>query len=434
MKKLLELFFLLNFIWISNTFAQTTATLNVASSYKSTKILDNLPPSSFFTFDFEGNYIFLANINKQTKIAKVTPDNQTSILVDRVSQPVLGLSFNKGKVYAIFRGRITVVNHGAFTDVVTGLPAGGDYANSSVVFNDGKMYFSVGTATNSGIVGPDNAWLKKQPSLHDLPCKILKINQVSFETDNFLTAKKNDKAVTGAFMPFNTKNFSDQVAGSEKCSGSIMRANPDGSNLEMVAYGFHNPKGISFDSSGNLYTLDSAMEDRGLRPVKGGKDSLFKVARGTWYGWPDFAAGGELDNPIIAEYPNSPPKPETNFDPGRLSQFAVSQFAGNTGLAVEGNKVVEFQLGSNNLEDLATAANGYQISQIKFGPDGNLYVLVSSGKISELWKIESTKHPLTLGTTSKHTLPISWSISLTVMTIGLIATYIVYKNRQETIM
>jgi glucose/arabinose dehydrogenase len=434
MKKLIGVFFLLNFLLSIPVFAENSAGVNVGSDFRATKILGDLPQSGLFTFDFEGNYIFAQSAKGGTKIVKVTPDNITSVLVERTSQPVLGLSFYKGKVYAVFRGRISVINKGNFSDVVTGLPAGGDYGNGSVIFNDGKMYFSVGTATNSGIVGADNTWLKTSPSIHDLLCRPLKINQVNIEGDNFLTAKKDDKAVTGSFMPFNTKNYSDTVPGSEKCNGSIMRANPDGSNLELVAYGFHNPKGVSFDPDGRLYTLDSAMEDRGVRPVKDGKDALYAVTQGTWYGWPDYNAGQEVGNSLIAEIPNAVPKPETTFDAGHLSQFTLSRFD-SSGLALTDNKIVEFKLSSGKLSDFAAVAPGYKINQFKFGPDDRLYVLISNGKVSELWKIESTKHPIvTLGTSGREPLPLSWSISITAATIiGLIGVYFVWRNRQQPI-
>ncbi|MBX4205440.1 MAG: PQQ-dependent sugar dehydrogenase [Candidatus Doudnabacteria bacterium] len=427
---------LLNFLYINLAFGETEADiLKVPSDFRATKILDKLPLSKYFTFDFEGNFIFNQAAGGTERIVKVAPSGEPVVLVDRVSQPLLGLSFHQGKVYAIFRGRVDVVNQGSFSDLVTGLPASGDYANSSVIFHDGKMYFSVGTATNSGLVGADNGWLKGQPSVHDLPCKAVKINQINIETDNFLTARKDDKASTGSFMPFNTPAYTETLSGSLKCSGAIMRANPDGSNLELVAYGFHNPKGLSFDSKNNLYTLDSAMEDRGVRPVKDGRDSLFAVSGGTWHGWPDFNAGREIDNPIIKEHPNTPPQPLATFDPGQLSQFVISDFDQDTGLAtVGGKKVSEFGLRSGKLKDFVTLAPDYRIDQIKFGPDNNLYAMVSNGKNSELWKVESTKHPIVKsGTRGTKNFPIAWSASLTITVLGFIATYLVWKNRQQPI-
>ena len=45
-------------------------------------------------------------------------------------------------------------------------PAYGDHHTNGPVIKDGYIYFSTGTATNAGVVGPDNAefgWLKRFP-------------------------------------------------------------------------------------------------------------------------------------------------------------------------------------------------------------------------------------------------------------------------------
>ena len=71
-------------------------------------------------------------------------------------------------------GRILRVGlDGSITPVVEGIPSMGDHhTNGPRVGPDGLLYFGVGTATNSGVVGPDNAdfgWLKRHPELCDVP-------------------------------------------------------------------------------------------------------------------------------------------------------------------------------------------------------------------------------------------------------------------------
>jgi hypothetical protein len=435
MKKGIGLFFLLIFATPFYAFAQE-GSLTVAADYKATKILDNLNGATLFTFDFMGNYILTQTQGQKTQIVKVTPGNtDQTVLLDHSTQPINGLSFHDGLVYVSLRGHVSVIKNGRLRDVVTGLPAMGDYGNSPVIFENNKMYFSVGTATNSGIVGPDNAWLTSQPSIHDLACRPLTLNQTAAESDNFLTKKKGSKATTGPFQPFNTNIYTDQTSASEKCNGAIFSANPDGSNLQLVAFGLHNPKGISFDSKRNLYTLDQAMENRGLRPVQNGKDSLFYIKDGLWYGWPDYNAGQSTGSSLIKNLPNAVPTPEAVFDQGHLSQFVVNQFASNSGLAVnDGIKVSKFDLNSGKLSDFITLPPNLKIQQIKFGPDNNFYVLAGDGKISQLWQIESTKKPAAVignTTSSSHPLPMAWSISLTVIAVGLLSAYLVYHNQQR---
>ncbi len=53
---------------------------------------------------------------------------------------------------------------GTKEDIIEGLPSNGDHHNNRVVFGpDGKLYFGQGTATNSGVVGRDNGWVKEHP-------------------------------------------------------------------------------------------------------------------------------------------------------------------------------------------------------------------------------------------------------------------------------
>jgi glucose/arabinose dehydrogenase len=336
MKKALGVFFLLIFTVPVTTFAQSLELADLPSSYTATKVLDNLPLTSYFTYDPEGNFIVAEKVGNNTKIVKISPDGQQTVLLQNISQPLLGLSFFKGKVYVITRGRIATITRGRLADVVSGLPASGDYANSGVIFEGGRMYFTVGTATNSGIVGPDNSWLLSRPSTHDLACDEMVINQVNKESDNVLTKKKDDKAYTGPFLSFNTQAKSEFTTSSAKCNGSILSANPDGSGLSVYAFGLHNPKGVSFDSKGNLYVLDSAMQDRGVRPVKDGKDALYKVSKGNWYGLPDFNAGNSIGEALVKNPPNAAPIPESTFAPGHISQFTINQFDESTGLAIYG--------------------------------------------------------------------------------------------------
>ena len=119
---------------------------------------------------------------------------------------------------------------------------------------------------------------------------------------------------------------------------------PDGSDLELVAWGFRNPFGLTFAPDGWLYVTDNGYDDRGSRPAWGTGDYLWKVEKGRWHGWPDFAGGVPISEfappgekapePVLAEPPGSPPHPTVLFGVHSSSNgldFSASEAFGHAG-------------------------------------------------------------------------------------------------------
>jgi glucose/arabinose dehydrogenase len=166
-------------------------------------------------------------------------------------------------------------------------------------------------------VGTDNyefGWLKRTPELHDVPCKDVTLAGANFTSSNPLTPDEDDKATTGAFVPFGTSTQKGQVIpGKVPCSGAIMKVPANGGNVELVAWGFRNPFGLAFAPDGQLYATENGYDDRGSRPVWGSADYLWRVKAGAWHGWPDFADGRPIEQDRYA--PPSKAKPPTLLDP-----------------------------------------------------------------------------------------------------------------------
>jgi glucose/arabinose dehydrogenase len=250
------------------------------------------------------------------------------LIADGFNPPLTGITFHKGYIYVAHRGVITRVGlNGKKQDLIIGLPSFGDHHNNRVVFGqDGKMYFGQGTATNSGVVGEDNHWLKKYPFFHDYPGAFVVVTGKNFKTKNLLTDEPNDTVWTGPFSPFGVHVYQNEyIKGIVKASGSILRANEDGSGLELFAWGLRNPFGIKFDSYNRLFCSNHGIDVRGSRPVAESPDEFQWVRQGMWYGWPDFTGGLPVTNPIfkpegkkqpqflLAKHPMTPPKPVTVF-------------------------------------------------------------------------------------------------------------------------
>lgn len=337
---------------------------------------------------------------------------------------VTGACWHQGYLYFCNTNTLSRIGpHGQVEDLVTGLPGLGDHqTNHPVVGPDGKIYFGQGTVTNAGIVGADDyafEWLPKYPQEHDVPAEDITLTGVNYTYPDMLGDMRNT-VETGAFVPFGTATHPGQVIpGNVKASGAILRCNPDGSRLEVVAWGLRNPYGIAFDTEGMLFCTEHGMDERGKRFIVDDPDDFYAIREGTWYGWPDFSSGIRIDDPVwgkggmgrkmlLQRHPNeNPPKPFCSF-PTHVAANGVDfcrnhsfGFYGDAFVALWGDlapittirsaatpagfKVVRVDMKTgavhnfavNKIEGPASKLphNGFERpSHVAFGPDGALYV------------------------------------------------------------
>ena len=263
------------------------------------------------------------------KVLRLTERGFT-VIADGFHPPLTGITEHEGNIYVAHRGYVTIIQpDGTKKDIIEGLPSMGDHHNNRVVFGpDGKMYFGQGTATNSGVVGKDNGWVKQHPFFHDYPGSRLKLRGENFQSSGFLNGYQDRVVTTGAYVPFGVETYPGKVVdGVTRASGSILRANPDGSELELVAWGLRNPFRLRFDRFNRLFAANHGMDERGSRPVANSPDEFQWIRPGMWYGFPDFTGGQPVTMPqfrsegkpqptfLLAEHPMQPPLPVANFPP-----------------------------------------------------------------------------------------------------------------------
>jgi hypothetical protein len=292
-----------------------------------------------------------------------------------------------------------------------------------LVFKDNAMYLSIGTVTNAAVVGVDNAvfgWLKKPElrQLHDVPCQDIVLTDQTFSSDNPLedgeqTVETSPYSAFGTALPAGST-----VSGDVKCNGAVLRANPDGTNLQVVAWGLRNPYGLEIGPDGELYITMHGFDARGSRPVENAWDCFYKVEEGSWYGWPDFVCGVPVTDPqfktkdkpqpqfLISNHPTEdPPQPIGKFNPHAATNgFAFSpsevwgkptdafialfgDFTPATGTVPEpqGVKVVRLDTTTGEISDFITNKFSVEASKrnagglehpsdVTFGPDGAMYI------------------------------------------------------------
>lgn len=273
----------------------------------------------------------------EPRLLRVDAEGRTTVVAaGGRGGPWTGVVFHSGAFYVadgnVLEGGklIRISTDGRIETLVADLPSFGDHhTNGPAVGPDGWIYFAQGTATNSGVVGEDNAqfgWLGRKPQFHDIPGKDITLTGENFETADVLNPGSNRRVRTGAFLPFGMPSAPGQVIrGQVKCSGAVLRVRPEGGEPELVAWGFRNPFGLAFAADGALYVTENGFDDRGSRPAWGTPDFLWRVEKGLWYGWPDFCGGepldGEMFRPpgkdrprrVLAHHPNPPPRPVAKF-------------------------------------------------------------------------------------------------------------------------
>jgi len=218
--------------------------------------------------------------------------------------PIGGILYHDGKLYVSHRDRnrlgvITAfgLRDGSRRTIVGGMPAQGDNGLTDLALKpDGRLYFGIGTATNSGIVGLDNwgvGWVRQYPKVHDQPWTKLRLRIVRLDSRNPIAGLfgPGEKAVTGAFQPFDRANKGNVYPPQNgKYNGCIYSVALDGGDLKAEAYGIRLPRGLAFNDLGSLFFTNNGMELRGTRPVKDDPDVLCRFLPDTWYGWPDKTA------------------------------------------------------------------------------------------------------------------------------------------------
>ncbi|MEX2336217.1 MAG: glucose dehydrogenase [Fulvivirga sp.] len=352
---------------------------------------------------------------------------QTLIAAGGKNGPWNGVTYHDDYFYVSEGGQLEggkilkISKAGEVQTLVEDLPSFGDHHTNGPAIKGGFVYFGQGTATNSGIVGEDNAqfgWLPRKQEFHDIPCESITVNAENFVTSNVLTQAEKDKAVTGPYSSFNATVEQGQViSGALPCSGAIMRVPVDGGDLELVAWGLRNPYGLAFSSAGALYVTENSYDVRGSRPIWGTGDVLWKIEQGKWYGWPDYNAGIPIANfkapgedqpkQLLAEHPGEPPNPVavfgvhsssngiafSNANFGHTGAVFVAQFgdmAPDVGKVISpvGYKVVKVSIANGVIEDFVVnkGKKGGPASwlesggierpvAVQFSPEGDLYIV-----------------------------------------------------------
>ncbi|GIM29544.1 hypothetical protein CPJCM30710_22100 [Clostridium polyendosporum] len=259
-----------------------------------------------FDVDDMGNYY----IATSTEVQVIDNYGKSLTLFKDKDLSITTIIYNKQKLYYISSTKLYSYNlkNKKHEIIMDNLPNFGDYKYSKILAKENYLYISIGSATNSGVVGPDNLWMNNSP-IHDLTPKTIVLKGKNFNNNS-----------TGAFVPYGTINTSgERIPAHFPGNASVIRVNTLSKKGESFCWGIRNIEGWDMNSKGKIYAVVGGMENRGLRPVPGDKDYIYELKYGLWYGWPDYSGGDPINSPrfrkegeekvsfILEEHPTTNP-------------------------------------------------------------------------------------------------------------------------------
>lgn len=365
-------YFIVKRVYSTYNVACTDKNINYYVKYKGiNKAVD-------FDKDEEGNFY----IAYKNKIQFIDIKGKSKTIVKSTNGDIMSISFYKDKLYYSCGHSIYCYNieNGSTKELISSIPNFGDYKKIFIKVSGDYIYASIGSATNSGVVGNDNKWISENPYNFDITPNTITLSGINFGSEK-----------TGAFVPYKTSNIKGQIIPNHfPGNSSVIIININTNASETFAWGIRDIEGMDFDSNGKLIAVVGGMEDRGLRPVKGDVDYIYEIKKGKWYGWPDYSGGDPVDSPkfknknkrILDKVPNiNPPAPTYEYDKvSSLESLAVDN-NGILGLKnsvfvydKNSNSVINFR--GNNKNNYIMMPNKAYIENLKIYSDG-MYILDS---------------------------------------------------------
>ncbi|MFD3001516.1 PQQ-dependent sugar dehydrogenase [Pontibacter toksunensis] len=245
------------------------------------------------------------------RVIALHANGETETIDMNVQAGPRGIAWRDGELYMALKGgyHMQIVKYnlqtGELKVLIDSLPSGGWHEPGGPIFgDDGLMYFGNGSVSQQGVVLPAGFTvdMAKHPLAHDVPGQ-----DVTLSGNN---VRSRDPRMpypymveTGPFKPFGTAAKKGEVVkGSINCNSAVWRSRPDGSDMELLAWGIRNPFGMALNEEGELYVSDNDFEEKGERAMAKDPDCIWHIKNASqpfgsiqtpdWYGFPDFCHDG----------------------------------------------------------------------------------------------------------------------------------------------
>lgn len=339
-----------------------------------------------FAFDEEGN-LYLAF---EDTIRVLNKDGNDELIIRESKFNILDILYYNKKLYIATDNRILEYNLDAksYKELITDIPNNGMNKKVNLLLNNDKLYFSVGSNTNSGVVN-------SKGEAFDIAT-----------SPWILTGNNYGDGKTGAFSPYSVSNELGEKVESQKIgNAAILSYDIRTEEVKLYAHGIRNINGWDTDNEGKIKAIVGGMEDLPPRNIKDDKDYIYNLQEENWYGWPDYSGGDPITSPrftdsvrqefLIKNHPDKNPSAPIyqDNDVSSLQGLAIDKdgicFEKNTIVFGNNKKGFIYALSKDGVaRDLVDLGDKSKIEKIIFYKD-SFYILDS--KLGCLYNLEYNK-------------------------------------------
>ena len=338
-------------------FHWTVAVLKKDSSGNAGDELADIPADhSFVLSKFDMNIMDLPT-GFESKLYAHLPITQPTVVTFDSTGAMIVLSLDGHIV------KMTDTDHDGYAETATMLfEDPGDKVNYAVglAYHDGKTYISdAGRISILSDSDKDGKLDTIQPIVEGLPTW-----KHTFHSNNGIAFGPDNKLYVGVGAT------TDHGPIQDKFEASILRMNPDGSDLEVFATGFRNPYDLAFSPKGELFTADNSPDEPDDTLAYLPPEELDLVQQSKNYGFPYVygmaGAVGEYAGPVNDFY--------TSSASSGLTYYSADQFPPE----YRGIFVAQFGTGAAFPKQMALR-NGQMVAFVALTPDGK-------GEYTGKWK------------------------------------------------
>lgn len=302
------------------------------SNYSYDLIAKGFENAEDFVFD-ENNNIY---VSLDDKIIKINNDRTTEVLFQANGITIKDIAFLNDELFYLYDDKLNSFNlkENKHTLILDSIPNFGNMSDNKMIIKENSIYLAINAATNSGVVSSEDKWAINS-NLADLSPKELEVVGLKFD---------NEK--TGAFMPYGEiSKAGDKITESIIGNASIIQIDPKTKEHKLIAYGIRNVEGLDFNDNGEIFATVGGIEEKGVRPLYGDSDYIYKITEEeNWYGWPDYSGGDAINssrfrkegkvkqNFVLKNHPTKSPKAPL-YQHSDISSLSV--------LAIDKNGVLE---------------------------------------------------------------------------------------------